>query len=62
MITMLTTSDIPTVDPDFDDLEMFQPDLLDDDTELASPEEQELYDFWDSIDAELALDRLENGK
>lgn len=58
MVNLLTLSDIPTVDPDFDDLEL----LYNDDVEPASPEEQELYDFWASIDADKLLDKLEQSK
>ena len=56
MINLLTVSDIPTIDPDFDDLE-----LLYDDCEDASPEEQELYDSWCEYD-ERAQDKLDHAK
>lgn len=53
MINLLTVSDIPTVDPDFDDLELLYSDTdadcvgdFGEELPLASPHEQRLYDFW----------------
>ena len=57
MINMMTTSDIPTVDPDFDDLELLYSDPeadcvgeFGDEVPLANDREQALHDFWTAWD------------
>jgi hypothetical protein len=56
-MNMLTITDFPSVDPDFDDLEELYFDAEadcvgcgDDELELASDEQEKLYEFWCQFD------------